>query len=104
LIHNMARSKVMMFGSLSYLPIGGWWRKASFAWDLWTRVCVCVCVCMWVIKDLEKEELPPHMVCVMPSEIKRVHMHVSWNFLCFTNIMSVCDWRVWDSLSFASQL
>ncbi len=33
-----------------------------------------VCVCMWVIKDLEKEELPPHMVRVMPSEIKRVHV------------------------------
>ncbi len=39
--------------------------------------CVCVCVCMWVMKDLEKEELPPHMVRVMPSEIKQVHMHVS---------------------------
>jgi U6 snRNA-associated Sm-like protein LSm1 len=24
--------------------------------------------------DLEKEELPPHMVRVMPSEIKRVHV------------------------------
>ncbi len=45
LIHNMARSKVVIFGSSSYLPIGGWWRKASFAWGLWTRVCVCVCVC-----------------------------------------------------------
>ncbi len=39
--------------------------------------CVCVCVCVEVIKDLEKEELPPHMIRVMPSEIKRVHMHVS---------------------------
>ncbi len=29
--------------------------------------------CVWVTtKDVESEELPPHMVCVTPSEIKLV--------------------------------
>jgi hypothetical protein len=45
LIHNMARSKVILFGSSSHLPFGCWWRKGKFCLGLMNQgVCVCVCV------------------------------------------------------------